>query len=358
MKAHTYTPKANVAGWYASEKLDGARCFWDGGVSRGCATTTIPWANTHHPKSGCLKAKIKPTASGLWSNYGNPIAAPDWFLNQLPAMPLDGELWAGRGNYQLCMSAIRKDTPVDEEWEQITFPVFGTPPIPQVFRTGLIKNAHYVKTIEFNTVLRWFESRKEIFGGDYKHLTSGTSFESELGLLSEAIPSEGSIVYLHLQRKLPPTHEAAAKAVEEMLDRIVDEGGEGLVLRAPRSAWVPRRVRDILKYKPWSDAEGTVTGFTAGRETDKGSRLLGKIGALIVEYNGKRLELSGLTDEERLLDDFESEDLAREMPGSDLPSFVQGRYFKVGQTVTFKYRELSEDGIPKEARYYRKRDEV
>ena len=41
-----------------------------------------------------------------------------------------------------------------------------------------------------------------------------------------------------------------------------------------------------------------MTGFTSGRETNKGSRLLGKIGALITDFNGKRLELSGLTDTE------------------------------------------------------------
>jgi len=32
--------------------------------------------------------------------------------------------------------------------------------------------------------------------------------------------------------------------------------------------------------------------------------------------------------------------------------------FKRGQQVTFKYRELSDDGIPKEARYWRPRTNV
>jgi len=30
--------------------------------------------------------------------------------------------------------------------------------------------------------------------------------------------------------------------------------------------------------------------------------------------------------------------------------------FRKGQNVTFIYRELTDDGIPKEARYHRKRD--
>ena len=39
-----------------------------------------------------------------------------------------------------------------------------------------------------------------------------------------------------------------------------------------------------------------------------------------------------------------------------MPDWFQGRHFKRGQTVTFKYRELTSDGIPKEARYWRRRD--
>ena len=128
------------------------------------------------------------------------------------------------------------------------------------------------------------------------------------------------------------------------------------MIRNPNAIWTPKRHRSILKYKPFQDAEARVVGFTSGRETSQGSRLLGKIGALIVDYQGKRLELSGLTDAER---EFLNPDMARtatEKPGHDMPTFCQGRSFKVGQTVTFKYRELTDDGIPKEARYWRRRD--
>jgi hypothetical protein len=81
------------------------------------------------------------------------------------------------------------------------------------------------------------------------------------------------------------------------------------------------------------------------------------IGALILDYQGKRLELAGLTNEERQFATFEERQIAERMPGSDMPSFCQGKHFKLGDTVTFKYRELSDAGIPKEARLWRKRDE-
>ena len=48
---------------------------------------------------------------------------------------------------------------------------------------------------------------------------------------------------------------------------------------------------------------------------------------------------------------------ATNKPGQDMPAFwVQGKSFKWARRVTFKYRELTDDGIPKEARYWRRRD--
>ncbi|MCL4853398.1 MAG: hypothetical protein KJZ78_18745, partial [Bryobacteraceae bacterium] len=195
-------------------------------------------------------------------------------------------------------------------------------------------------------------------GDHFKFLTAGQTFGKELTVLQEALDNldPDSVCYLHPQTKLIDVPEAAGDQVEHYLQRVLDHGGEGVVIRNPEGIWTPKRHRNILKYKPFSDAEGRITGFTSGRETNKGSRLLGKIGALIVDYNGKRLELSGLTDAER---EFLNSDMAKtaaERPGQDMPSFFQGKSFKVGQTVTFKYRELTDDGIPKEARYWRRRD--
>ena len=58
-----------VIGWFLSEKLDGMRAFWDGGVTRG--KYGPPWNNQN----------IK--ATGLWSRYAKVIHAPDWFLDLL-----------------------------------------------------------------------------------------------------------------------------------------------------------------------------------------------------------------------------------------------------------------------------------
>jgi hypothetical protein len=103
------------------------------GLTRGLPTEQVPWASVIDPKTGEKKAKIKPVSTGLWSRYGNPIMAPDWWLNQLPCCPLDGELWAGRGKFQLCRSICGGDTP-DERFDRIVFAVYSTPPLGAIFR--------------------------------------------------------------------------------------------------------------------------------------------------------------------------------------------------------------------------------
>lgn len=350
--AHKYVPaKFDVAGWFISEKLDGTRCFWDGGLTRGMRTQDIPWASITDPKTGEPKKKIKPISTGLWSRYGNPIMAPDWFLNQLPCCPLDGELWAGRGKFQLCRSICAGDKP-DSRFDQIVYAVYSSPPIAQIFTTGEIKNTNMVRPIDFIAIERWIRRHLNDFDDDYSYLPPGSLFRDELRFLASNLEnSEASICYLH-----PQTRIERPQQIDAYLDRVMDQGGEGIILRNPTQLWVPKRHRGILKYKPFSDAEGIVVGFTSGRKTDRGSKHLGRIGALILDFNGKRLELSGLTDAEREFETIIASDHAEKNPGKDMPAGIQGKHFKIGQKVTFKYRELSDDGIPKEARYWRRRD--
>ncbi|MHC4297931.1 MAG: hypothetical protein ACYS7Y_11560 [Planctomycetota bacterium] len=356
--AKTYkpdNPKMKIAGWLISEKLDGTRCFWDGGITRGMATVEVPFASVINPKTGEWKTKIKPKATGLWSRYGNPIIAPDWFLDKLPKCPLDGELWAGRGKFQTCRSICAGDTP-DERFKDIRYMTYGMPSLELVFGEGEIKNSNFHCMVN-QGVLDWAKGRQP---AGYLNPAKENTFETEYEHL-EAVLDRCDVAFAHRQVFLDENEEDAQEAIEEFLRGVLDLGGEGVIIRDPRAVWTPKRVNALLKYKPFFDAEGVITGFTSGRETDKGSKHLGKIGALILDFEGKRLELSGLTDEERLFATDEMEEVAREMPGMDMggpngPSDWQGKHFKVGQTVTFKYRELSDDGIPKEARYWRKRD--
>lgn len=356
--ADTYNPaKHKIAGRYISEKLDGTRCLWDGGLSRGLPTDEVPWASVTDPKTGKWKEKIKPFATGLWSRYGNPIMAPDWFLDQLPLCILDGELWAGRGKFQLCRSICGGDEP-DPRFNQIRYAVYSAPPITALGADGEIKNANMLATVRRADVAEWVTLRLVAMDREFRLCMAG-SFEEELALLHQNVPAGDvhgdSPCFVLEQARLPDDEEAARIAADEFLGRVLDQGGEGCVLRDPSAPWVPKRHKGLLKHKPYIDSEAVVVGFTSGRETAKGSRLLGRIGALIVDYQGKRLELAGLTDAEREFETAAMSAAAAKSPGADCPPGFQGKHFKVGQTVTFLYRELTDEGVPREARYFRKR---
>jgi len=346
--------KDNPAGMYISEKLDGMRVFWDGGVSRGVPTVEVPWANIYDPKKpGELKKKIKPVATGLWSRYGNPIIAPDYWLNRLPAMFLDGELYAGRGNFQTCMSIVKKDEAIDAMWRDVQFCVFGCPTKKILFAPGEVKNPNMHRVIDQMEIMKWVQSRAKAGTlEDFVHIPGGYTFEQELFVLQTALPQD-DIVYLHRHILLPNDQSSAEAQMEGFMDWVLNEGGEGVMLRQPNSIWTPKRMKTLLKLKPFTDDQGTITGFISGRETDKGSKLRGLIGALILDYKGKRLELSGFTDEERRFADDELTAYAYKNPGEEMPPITRGKHFKVGDVVEFKYRELSDAGVPKEARYHR-----
>ena len=65
-----FDPKRDeVFGWYVSEKFDGMRALWDGGITRGHVASDVPWGTESHRLS-----------TGLWSRYGKVISAPDWWL--------------------------------------------------------------------------------------------------------------------------------------------------------------------------------------------------------------------------------------------------------------------------------------
>lgn len=71
-------------GWWMSEKLDGVRAWW--------------------------------TGSSLLSRLGNAFQAPKWFTEKLPNVPLDGELWCGRGQFKEAVS-ITKSSKRQDDWK-------------------------------------------------------------------------------------------------------------------------------------------------------------------------------------------------------------------------------------------------
>jgi DNA ligase-1 len=264
-------------------------------------------------------------------------------------MMLDGELYAGRGRFQFCRSAAGKHEPIDEEWEQLQFMILDAPAPSAVLGDGEINEPNFKKKLK--GCLGWYKERATPVIPNDRHM----SFQSTYSWLRVKMP-QNEYCILAPQEQLPFNTEQAFARIEERLAEILDAKGEGVIIRKPSSMWLPNRVHECLKYKPYDDAEGTVIGYTWGRETDKGSKLLGLMGNLILNYNGKRLEISGFKDEERVMQfvsDGDSEE-GYKYPGEQISGAWRHPLFPVGAVVTFRYREHSDAGIPKEARYFRK----
>src|SRR6476661_8927873 len=110
------------------------------------------------------------------------------------------------------------------------------------------------------------------------------------------------------------------EALRAELARIEALQGEGLMLRQPGSKYVAGRSSALLKVKSFHDAEAVVIGHQAGA-----GRHQGRMGALLVRLpNGTDFAIgTGFSDRER------------ENPPA------------IGATVTFRYQELSDAGVPR-----------
>jgi DNA ligase 1 len=169
----------------------------------------------------------------------------------------------------------------------------------------------------------WQEIRFLIF--DAPQMTSG--FEERVAALTKGFKKWKSD-----HRELV-TH-AACESTEHLrseLQRIESLGGEGLMLRQPGSKYVAGRSNSLLKVKSFLDAEAVVVSYEAGKGKHKG-----RVGALNVKLpNGKTFSVgTGLSDAER-----------KSPPA-------------IGATITFRYQELSDAGIPRFPSYVGVRGEL
>ena len=217
MLASEASPDIDPAGFLVSEKFDGVRALWDG--------------------------------ERLRFRSGGDIAAPRWFVAQLPAVPLDGELWLARGRFEALVGTVRKATPRDDEWRQVRYLVFDLPRA----------------------------------GGAF------VSRHARLQALAAAPRATGW--ELVEQRAL-----ADRQALRWRLDEVLRAGGEGLMLHRADALYQAGRSGALLKLKPVSDAEAVVVGQLPGR-----GRHQGRLGGLRVRLDdGREFTLgTGFSDAQR-----------------------------------------------------------
>lgn len=344
--------KHDIAHWYVSVKLDGQRAFWDGGITRGMPKRDVPWANNDKDN----RYQEPPVATGLWSRYGNVIHPPEWFLNSLPkGLMLDGELYLGRGQFQECRKIISTLEP-GAGWKDIRYRVFDLPSANTFFQHGKINNPNFHKLIVENDCDAFYKenSKEPALYRDVPDFTTAIKRMQVLAQRAQASQAASQPVWSFLnQYKLPGNNEEAYEKMYDLLNEETDKGGEGLMLRAPNSIWLPKRSASLLKVKKFDEGEAVVAGSITGQ-----GKHLGRMGALIVQFispkgESREFQLSGFTDEERELACPQGQAYAASNPGTILLGPYECKHFKRGQVVRFRHRTFTNEGIPREARYWR-----
>lgn len=217
----------------------------------------------------------------LLTKGGTVIKAPVWFTDGWPSHPLDGELWAGRGKFAEAVSTVRSQTPDDVAWKRMHYMLFDLPGHPGRFDQRVVALKAVVEGIH----QPWVE------------------------MISQ-------------------TPATTAADIKRRLHQVVKAGGEGLVLHKGDTPYRAGRSDDLLKVKPYLDAEAKVIAHLPGK-----GKYAGMMGALQVETeSGRRFKLgTGFTDQDR-----------RNPP-------------PVGVWVTYCYRDLTSSGLPRFASYLRVR---
>jgi DNA ligase-1 len=214
MLAKPWQNTLKPADFLVSEKLDGVRALWDG--------------------------------STLRFRSGRPIAVPAWFVQGLPEVALDGELWAGRHSFDVLSGTVRKSVAVDAEWHAVRYMVFDAP-----FDTGpFAKRAARLATLVEFAHVPWLQA-----------------------VAQSTVPD--------------------AAALQSRLNEVVAAGGEGLVLHRADALWAPGRSDALRKLKAVPDEEGVVIAQIPGK-----GKYQGQMGALLLQTpDGQRFALgTGFSD--------------------------------------------------------------
>lgn len=219
----------------------------------------------------------------LMTRQGNPILAPSWFTVDFPTTPMDGELWLGRGRFEAISGLIRQASANESEWQNVRFMVFDLP------------------------------KAQGSFAARYQQMQT---------LLA------GKSVYLQV---IEQVSVESIEALYQKLDSLVAQGGEGLILHRRTALYTPGRNPNVMKLKPYLDAEAKVIGYIPGK-----GQFTGQMGALRVQTPDGRIFSIGT-----------GFSLAeRQHPPA------------IGTLITYKYLGTTANGLPRFASFLRIRTDI
>jgi len=219
----------------------------------------------------------------LISKQGNIINAPSCFIKDFPPIHLEGELWIERDKFELTSGIVRKEKASCDDWQEVKLMLFD---LPQ-------SNKNFWQ--------RYQEMQKIVQEINSKHLQVIKQFKV-----------------------------ASHKDLEERLNEVINQGGEGLILHKINSFYQTQRNDNVLKYKTYEDAEAKVIEHIAGK-----GKFQGMLGAILVENeDGIQFKIgTGFSDEQR-----------KNPP-------------KIGSIITYKFYGKTKNNKPRFASFLRVRDE-
>jgi len=207
------------------------------------------------------------------SKDGNIFKVPEWFKNSLQSdIPLDGEFWCGRNNLEKAISVVQSGYAGD--WRATQYMIFES-----------------VMPVNFDQRLEIAKSKK---------------YSSHIQIINQVICKGRD----HLYR---------------FEDKIINAGGEGVIVRNPESFYIEGRSDTILKLKPYFDDEATVIDYKISRKT-------GLVASLICQYEDITIKVAGLKLRHKL------------------------KPPEIGSVITFSYEGKTRRGIPTSAMYISPRD--
>jgi len=226
--------------------------------SRDLPIPKLMLANVYHENINLKDYWVSEKYDGvraLWngkqfiSRGGDIYHAPEWFIKNFPKQKLDGELWINRQSFERVVSTVRDKTPDEEAWKAVKYMVFDLPESPLTFDSRLLR----LKALVLKFDIPWLQTVKQ------------WKVKSHQELMSQ-------------------------------LSNITKNGAEGLMLHRASSLYKGKRSADLLKVKPYQDAEAIIIDHIVGK-----GKYTNYLGAVLVETpSGIQFKIgSGFSDKER-----------------------------------------------------------
>ena len=280
-------------GWIMSEKFDGYRCLF-------------------------FYEEINEKMTGVFISRNNKrFNAPECFLDCMPPYNLlkdkilDGELWAGRDNFQL-MGTVRKKKPVPEEWSNIQYQVYDITNINEPFVKRL---KSLQKIVEF------------------------TQKSHNIKMKSNKLLMNCPLVFAK-QTKI-----TSEKMMKEYYNDIIQNEGEGIMMKHPNSLYENSRSSYMLKYKPAFDREAIIIDYKLGEGKYKGL-----LGSFICKP---------LINHDTYMSIDEEEDHIFTLSGMD--DEIRNNFQQThpeGTIINYECSGFTDRGVPRFGRYVRIRNDI